>query len=130
MHPLRFPNSGIRAKRKLALPMEEGQLHACCLHAEVVGHSQAPCRGGRPWPGYLQGAAGYTQGPHVRGRPAAAKPPARGGHPRTALPPAGAAVPIEGEGRLPLAGAATDRKGQPPPAQGQRRWRSEGERGL
>ncbi|RRT46234.1 hypothetical protein B296_00032051, partial [Ensete ventricosum] len=34
MHPLRFPNSGIRAK--------------------VAGHDQTPYRGGRPWLGYLQ----------------------------------------------------------------------------
>ncbi|RRT31367.1 hypothetical protein B296_00032929, partial [Ensete ventricosum] len=36
----------------------EVQPHACCLHAEVAGHGQAPYRGGRPWPGYLQGATG------------------------------------------------------------------------
>ncbi|RWW82110.1 hypothetical protein BHE74_00009446 [Ensete ventricosum] len=60
MHPLRFPNSGIRAKvfmRKIGFKLREGWPHACCLHAEVSGHSQAHCRGSRPWLGYLQGAA-------------------------------------------------------------------------
>ncbi|RWW04577.1 hypothetical protein GW17_00032191 [Ensete ventricosum] len=42
MHPLRFPNRGIRAK--------------------------APCRVSRPWPGYLQGAVGCGQSPY-KGRP-------------------------------------------------------------
>ncbi|RRT49520.1 hypothetical protein B296_00032645 [Ensete ventricosum] len=40
------------------------------LHAEVAGHDQAPCRGGRPWPGYLQGVAGYGQAP-CKGQPPA-----------------------------------------------------------
>ncbi|RWV84054.1 hypothetical protein GW17_00054266 [Ensete ventricosum] len=89
MHPLRFPNSGIRAKRLLA---GEGRPHACCLYAEVAGHGQAPCRGDRPWPGYLQGAAGYGHAP-CKGQPATARPPTRGGHPRarpTASQPPGA----------------------------------------
>ncbi|RRT73529.1 hypothetical protein B296_00017156, partial [Ensete ventricosum] len=43
MHPLRFPNNGIKAK--------------------VAGQGQAPCRGEQPWPGYLQGAIGYGQAP-------------------------------------------------------------------
>ncbi|RWW46686.1 hypothetical protein BHE74_00047372 [Ensete ventricosum] len=50
-----FLNSKVAAC--LALQIEgEGRPHACCLHGEVAGHGQAPCRGGRPWPGYLQGA--------------------------------------------------------------------------
>ncbi|RWV83731.1 hypothetical protein GW17_00054626 [Ensete ventricosum] len=63
-----FHNSGIRAK---ALPAGEG--HACCMHAEVAGHDQAPCRGGWPWPGYLQGAVARrgnsSQGVAARGQP-------------------------------------------------------------
>ncbi|RRT32142.1 hypothetical protein B296_00055976 [Ensete ventricosum] len=43
------------------------------VFAEVAGHGQAPYRGGRPWPGYLQGAVGCGQAP------------ARGGHPRARL---------------------------------------------
>ncbi|RWW29925.1 hypothetical protein BHE74_00051551 [Ensete ventricosum] len=50
MHPLRFPNSGIRTK--------------------VAGHGQAPCRGSRPWPGYLQGAVARRGSGHGRLRPA------------------------------------------------------------
>ncbi|RWV77016.1 hypothetical protein GW17_00062215 [Ensete ventricosum] len=49
--------------RKYALPAGEGWPHACCLHAEVAGHGQAPYRGDRPWPGYLQGVAGCGQAP-------------------------------------------------------------------
>ncbi|RWW40865.1 hypothetical protein BHE74_00053687 [Ensete ventricosum] len=82
MHPLRFPNSGgIRAK---ALPVREGRPHACCLHAEVASHGQAPCRGGRPWPGYLQGVAGCGQAPckgwlHVGAEAHKGQQPTRGG---------------------------------------------------
>ncbi|RWW36054.1 hypothetical protein BHE74_00058953 [Ensete ventricosum] len=55
MHPLRFPNSGIRAKRLPATTSSQG-VATRDQPAEVAGHDQAPYRGGRPWPGYLQGA--------------------------------------------------------------------------
>ncbi|RWW19421.1 hypothetical protein GW17_00016523 [Ensete ventricosum] len=73
MHPLRFPNSGIRAK---------GRPHACSLHAEVAGHGQAPYRGGRPWPSYMQGVVGYGQA-RCKGRSPA------GAAARKRRPPAG-----------------------------------------
>ncbi|RWV80557.1 hypothetical protein GW17_00058156 [Ensete ventricosum] len=82
MHPLRFPNSGIRAK---ALPARVGWPHACYLHSEVAGHGQAPCRGGRPWLGYLQGVAGCGQAP-CKGRPPV------GAAARKGRPPAGTAT--------------------------------------
>ncbi|RRT31649.1 hypothetical protein B296_00054450, partial [Ensete ventricosum] len=103
--------------------------HACCLHAEVAGHGQAPYRGGWPWPGYLQGATDCSQGPPARGQ-LAAKPPAmgdrpqgqqpgKGGHPwawpamaspRTALPLAIGSRPLgqqPGRGGHPRAWSAT-----------------------
>ncbi|RRT31238.1 hypothetical protein B296_00057789, partial [Ensete ventricosum] len=73
----------------------EGRPHAYCLHTEVVGHGQAPCRVGRPWPGYLQGVTGCGQA-RCKGRPPAGTidsgQPARGCHPRPALPLAGAVL--------------------------------------
>ncbi|RWW09354.1 hypothetical protein GW17_00027162 [Ensete ventricosum] len=83
-HPLRFPNSGIRAKRlaaKVGAACGEGRPHACCLHAEVAGHGQASCRGSKPWAGYLQGAAGCGQAPYKGWSPAGAA--ARKGRPPT-----------------------------------------------
>ncbi|RRT32235.1 hypothetical protein B296_00053287 [Ensete ventricosum] len=56
MHPLRFPNSGIRAKRRKTL---QG--------AAAHGHDQPPYSGGRP---------------PARGRSIAARSPVRGGHPQ------------------------------------------------
>ncbi|RRT61181.1 hypothetical protein B296_00027717 [Ensete ventricosum] len=101
MHPLRFPNSGIRAK---ALPAGEGRPHACCMHAEVAGHGQAPYKGHRPWPSYLQGATARRgdspQGAATRGHgrlwlahkglPPVASPAAilQGGHPLAGRLPA------------------------------------------
>ncbi|RWV80982.1 hypothetical protein GW17_00057653 [Ensete ventricosum] len=72
MLPLTFPNSGIRVK---------GRPPACCLHAEVVEHSQAPCSGGCPWPSYLQGATGCGQGPLQRGGRLRPRPARKGATP-------------------------------------------------
>ncbi|RRT45076.1 hypothetical protein B296_00045008 [Ensete ventricosum] len=98
----RCPASQSRIRAK-ALPAGEGRPHACCLHAEVAGHDQAPCRGGRPWPDYLQGVADCSQGPAARGRPVAARPPTRGGHQRLArkgLPPADSPTASRGGGTM------------------------------
>ncbi|RWW43914.1 hypothetical protein BHE74_00050371 [Ensete ventricosum] len=55
MHPLRFPNSGIRAKATRR-------------------------RDSRAWPGHLQGGGRLQPSPLAKGRSAAARPPGRGGH--------------------------------------------------
>ncbi|RWV77931.1 hypothetical protein GW17_00061175 [Ensete ventricosum] len=94
MHPLRFPYSGIRAKRKYVLPAGMGgHMHVVCMQrwlamakppAGVAGHELATCkgrpiaarppaRGGRP-----QGQQ-PTRGDHPRARPAAASPVASKG---------------------------------------------------
>ncbi|RWV83952.1 hypothetical protein GW17_00054382 [Ensete ventricosum] len=116
MLPLRFPNSGIRAKifvRKIGFKLcmmrlnriesfyvfllyfcnkrskDRGQSTTARLSAGVVGHSQAPYKGGRPWLGHLQGGGpprlGHLQGgdrlwprPPAKGRPTAAKAPYKG----------------------------------------------------
>ncbi|RZS26129.1 hypothetical protein BHM03_00059432 [Ensete ventricosum] len=60
MHPLRFPNNGIRAKQT-----QQG--------GGAASHNQPPCRAGHPRPGRLQGVAVCGQGPLQRGRPATAR---------------------------------------------------------
>ncbi|RZS27143.1 hypothetical protein BHM03_00060573 [Ensete ventricosum] len=73
-----------------AFRSREGRPHSYCLHAEVVGHGQAPCRGGQPWPGYLQGEAAHNgsspQGAATRGH--SRLQPARKGLPPVASPAA------------------------------------------
>ncbi|RZR73018.1 hypothetical protein BHM03_00019171 [Ensete ventricosum] len=87
MHPVRFPNSGIRAKvfvRKISLKLcvmilnrvESFYVLLLCFHskdnkergwpattrpsARVAGNGQAPCRGGQPWPTRMQGRSPTT----------------------------------------------------------------------
>ncbi|RWW53534.1 hypothetical protein BHE74_00039978 [Ensete ventricosum] len=86
--------------------MDEGRPPACCLHAEVAGHNQAPCMSDRPCPGHLQGAVGYgllsttcrqptdrgtvRKGYRLQGRAAANRGSAcRGGRPLEGRLPAG-----------------------------------------
>ncbi|RWV91891.1 hypothetical protein GW17_00045783 [Ensete ventricosum] len=81
MLPLRFPNSGIRAKQR-----QRGK--------RVVGHGQSLCKGGWPWPGPLQGQLAMPL-PTIRGWTTAARAsprgrsttPARGSSPQGQCPP-------------------------------------------
>ncbi|RRT37032.1 hypothetical protein B296_00041019 [Ensete ventricosum] len=136
MHPLRFPNSGIRAKvfvQKIGFKLcvmilnrvelfyvlvaAIGSESRRCLHAEVAGHGQAPYRGGRPWPSYWQGAVGCGQASY-KGRPP------KGAAARKGRPPAGTTgcgQPERGchpRPALPPAGAVTPVIGVAAPWQG------------
>ncbi|RRT32900.1 hypothetical protein B296_00038501 [Ensete ventricosum] len=68
MHPLRFPNNGIKAK---------------AVRKGVVGHGHATCRGGgQPWPKPLPRVASHGQGPQQRGCRLRPRQPERAtGHP-------------------------------------------------
>ncbi|RRT62473.1 hypothetical protein B296_00021980 [Ensete ventricosum] len=111
-------------QRKQALPTREARPHACSLHAEVAGHGQAPYRGNRPWPGFLQGAVGYSQGPRARGRPATTRPPVRGDRYR----PAHKGLPLAENPATSRGGGVGRKGGHPlarrfPTAKGSRRLR-------
>ncbi|RWW52661.1 hypothetical protein BHE74_00040901 [Ensete ventricosum] len=136
MHPLRFPNSGIRAKR-------EG--------GWAASHGQASCRGGWPWPGHLQGDGRLWPRSPVKGRLAAVSPQgpqAPAGTVACSVALVGAtgcrAVPARGyspmarpQGQCPLAAKpqGSVARDQPvegrrlPLAEGQRRQRREGRGG-
>ncbi|RZR71079.1 hypothetical protein BHM03_00003406 [Ensete ventricosum] len=117
--------NGMNRLAKVGATCGEGLPHACCLHAEVAGHSQAPYKGQSP------ARAASRKGRPPVGRPATASPqgrppvaspqgpagsgqPARGCRPRTALPPVGEAAPAAGVA-APWQGAV-GRKGQSSPA--------------
>ncbi|RWV80149.1 hypothetical protein GW17_00058622 [Ensete ventricosum] len=118
MHPLRFPNSGLRAKvfmRKIGLKLcvmilnrvESFYALLLCFHnkdnkergwqamarppAGVASHGQSPCKAGHPRPcSWLQPR------PPTRGWPATAKAPCRGSR-QHARPPAGMASACRGD---------------------------------
>ncbi|RZS22926.1 hypothetical protein BHM03_00055763 [Ensete ventricosum] len=111
MHPLRFPNSGIRAKifvRKIGFKLRVMRLnriesfYAFLLHFLSEG---SPFKGqpGMATTNPLAGAASYSQAPPARGRPAAARPPARGDRLQPRPPCRGAA----GCGQAPCKGRPT-----------------------
>ncbi|RRT50235.1 hypothetical protein B296_00003279 [Ensete ventricosum] len=91
----------------------EGRPHSYCLHAEVAGHGQAPCKGGQPWPGYLQGAAAHNgsspQGAATRGH--SRLQPARKGLPPVASPATSRGDVAGRRGDRPLAGQLSAVKG-------------------
>ncbi|RRT38434.1 hypothetical protein B296_00049560 [Ensete ventricosum] len=97
MHPLRFPNSGIRAKvfvRKIGF-----KLHVMRLNrVESFNAFAARQRGGRDGRGWLQKAAGCDQGPLTRGRLATGNPPCRGNRLQLRPPCKGAADHRQGGG--------------------------------
>ncbi|RWV80555.1 hypothetical protein GW17_00058157 [Ensete ventricosum] len=147
MHPLRFPNSGIRAKvfmRKIGSKLRVMRLNCIELLYVLVaaissesrhylrgesGHMHAVCM--QRWLAMARPPAGATG--HglatCKGRPTAARPPARGDHP-WAWPAVASPQGVTARGQpchqqrqrrrsqgcLPLGRAATDRKGQPSPA--------------
>ncbi|RWW35696.1 hypothetical protein BHE74_00059333 [Ensete ventricosum] len=75
MHPLRFPDSGIRAKGS----EEEGRPATTSPHVGPATHGQADCKG----------LPTTVEGPPASGRPATARPPTRGGHPQAQQPASG-----------------------------------------
>ncbi|RWW64013.1 hypothetical protein BHE74_00028771 [Ensete ventricosum] len=92
MHPLRFPNSGIRAKvfvRKIGFKLRVMRLNRVELFyalVAVIGSESRHClrgRGSRPLATSSQGPADSNQ-------------PARGCRPRPALLPTGAAASVAG----------------------------------
>ncbi|RWW31127.1 hypothetical protein GW17_00004265 [Ensete ventricosum] len=105
MLPLRFLNSGIRAK--------------------VAGHGQAPCRVGRPRHGHLQGGGLLWPRPHAKGRPAMTRASSQGampardhitgataqGWPNAAQRPSGARGGVDRRVCRPLAGRLPVGKG-------------------
>ncbi|RWV87873.1 hypothetical protein GW17_00050093 [Ensete ventricosum] len=135
MHPLRCRNSGIKAKLFYVLVVAIGNESKRCLrgsgghlHAiEVAGHGQAPCMGGQPWPGYLQGVIGCGQGPLQRGdrlRPGPVRKgaaPARGqtagaatrGWSAVARRPQGATAARDHAAEAAVNGQQTTARGQP-----------------
>ncbi|RRT46166.1 hypothetical protein B296_00024402 [Ensete ventricosum] len=62
------------------LPLSEDRGHPALARpsTRVAGHGQAPCRGGQPRPGHLQGGNRLWPRPPVKGRPTAAKVPCKG----------------------------------------------------
>ncbi|RWW40158.1 hypothetical protein BHE74_00054441 [Ensete ventricosum] len=54
---------------------ERGQPTTVRPYVGVVGHDQAPYKGGWPWPGHLQGGGRLWPRPPAKGRSAAAKAP-------------------------------------------------------
>ncbi|RZS29311.1 hypothetical protein BHM03_00063023 [Ensete ventricosum] len=93
MHPLRFPNSGIRAKvfvRKIGFKQRVMRLNRVESFYAFAART-AGKRGGQPWLAPMQGR------PHTA-RPAAAKAPYKG---------------ATGHGQNPLAGAVASRCDRP-----------------
>ncbi|RZS14568.1 hypothetical protein BHM03_00046280 [Ensete ventricosum] len=127
MHPLRFPNSGIRAKvfvRKISFKLRVMRLnrvesfYAFLLRFRSEG---SPCKGqpGMVTASPLAGAADNSQGPTARGRLAVARPPTKGDRPQgqqSLAGTTGCGQPAASRGGHPLAR-------QPSPAQGQRQRR-------
>ncbi|RWW43163.1 hypothetical protein BHE74_00051207 [Ensete ventricosum] len=113
MHPLRFPNCGIRAKQRQrgGGAASHGQVSckgqpatAKAPYKGAVGHGQSPCRGSRQHARPPVGMAGASgQGCHLQGRSLLqgqrsrkAASPAAKCHPRAATPVVGAAAHADG----------------------------------
>ncbi|RWV78391.1 hypothetical protein GW17_00060645 [Ensete ventricosum] len=105
MHPLVFPNCGIRAKvfvRKIGFKLRVMRLNRVesfnaftAITARRRGWSWLAARGSRLQPRPpCKGAAGHYQ-PPLQGRPVATRPPARG------MPATCKGRPPRGRGRLP-----------------------------
>ncbi|RWW62089.1 hypothetical protein BHE74_00030803 [Ensete ventricosum] len=92
MHPLRLPNSGIRAKvfvQKIGFKLRVMRLNRLELFYELVtaiGSESKRCLQGRGGHMYVV----YSQGPPARWQSAAARPPTRGYRPQ-GQPPTGIA---------------------------------------
>ncbi|RRT37495.1 hypothetical protein B296_00045520 [Ensete ventricosum] len=122
MHPLRFPNSGIRDKvfmRKIDFKLRVMRLnHVELFYAVVatIGSESRRClwgRGGKLWPGPLQGAT-VLRGSNLQGAPARGHDqlrPARKGLPPTANPVASRGDGVGHKGGRPLAGRLPTVKG-------------------
>ncbi|RZS04124.1 hypothetical protein BHM03_00034407 [Ensete ventricosum] len=131
MHPLRFPNRGIRAKvfvRKIGFKLRVMRLNRVesfyafllCFRSEG-----SPCKGqsSMATASPLAGAADHRQG----GRPTAARPPVRGDHPQWQQPrgherlqPACKGLPPAARPQALAAHDATSRGSRPRPGH---RWR-------